>query len=113
MPNHADKWGHLTPNQFCRLETTKTGVSAWLNPEGLPHRVDAEGVQDGPAVYFENYPGEAWVINGKPNRLDGPAKIYSQGNPEYFLAGVRMTPEEWAQDPRVVGYKSRATPASL
>ena len=100
------KWAHLKPNQYCQLEVYPGGGHWWLNSAGMFHRVDENGVQDGPAVIW--YDGtQAWFLNGKHHRLDGPAYIYLDGSQEWFLDDVPLTHQEWTQDIRVIEYHSK------
>lgn len=97
---------HLQPNQHCRLVGSRLYDHEWLNAAGKYHRVDENGIQDGPALIFHKAL-QVWYHNGKRNRLDGPAQVWRDGRQEWWLDGVRMTPEEWYSDPRVLAYHSR------
>lgn len=46
---HIEKWAHLKDNQHCHLVVDESWNHEWVNAEGLLHRVDESGVQDGPA----------------------------------------------------------------
>ena len=38
---------------------------------------------------------ELWYRNGKYHREDGPAVIYANGNIEYWINGVQLTPVQF------------------
>jgi len=66
--------------------------------------------EDGPA-YIEYWKSveriyEAWYINNKRHRIDGPARIYY--NPDgtiyknyYYISGERLSKEQWEDHPLV------------
>lgn len=96
---------HLSPNQYCSLQIDFAGNHLWLNPDGLSHRVDESGVQDGPALIWKSGT-QAWCLKGEFHRLDGPAVSDLTGTQAWYLDGIPMTQEQWASDPRVIEYHS-------
>lgn len=106
--NPSAQWDqyHLKPNPHCSLENSYYGIPQWENADGLIHRVDENGIQDGPARIYWNG-SQVWYFNGQRHRLGGPALIGGGGLKYWYLDGVNMTQEKWAQDPRVIEYHSR------
>lgn len=104
----ARKWDHLKDSQHCHLVVDPRGNHRWYhNSTGRLHRVDENGVQDGPAMYGVS-PGENWHLNGKQHRLGGPASIWGDknGTQHYYIEGewvpltamtARQTQEEAEQ----------------
>lgn len=96
----------LNPNKHCRLKVDPYGNHNWRNSAGHLHRVDENGIQDGPAVLWSDG-FQFWYLDGKPHRLGGPAQIYLMGTQYWYLDGDHITREKWAQDPRVIAYHSQ------
>lgn len=113
---------HLKDSQHCSLSVDPDGTHSWYNntPRVAPpgrdwgcqyHRVDENGIQDGPAV-IQPDGHECWYFCDKIHRLDGPAMTtgdgsLSPGTGLYYLDGNRLLQEQWARDPRVIEYHSR------
>lgn len=55
-----------------RLLISSSGTKRWKNLKKQPHR------ENGPAVICVNG-NMHWFINGKVDRIDGPARVYSNG----------------------------------
>lgn len=103
---HAEKWAHLKPNQHCTLEIDKDGNHCWVNAQGKDHRVDKNGVQDGPSgIFADGYLD--WHFNGLCHRLEGPARISPSWGLQWWLDGEKLTQEKWARDIRVIEVNSR------
>lgn len=106
LNSQAESWAHLKPNKHCKV--TSLLVPCWVNAAGAYHRVDENGIQDGPS--YTNQDGyQAWCLNGKYHRVDGPACVSPKypSSSEYYLDGHYLTQEQWARDPRVIEFHSR------
>lgn len=101
---HAEKWAHLKPNQYCTLKMEYRGYYCWVNPRGQYHRVDANGIQDGPAL-ISPLGQQTWFLNEKRHRIEGPAVICPDGTTRWYLDGNKLTQEQWAQDTRVIHHQ--------
>lgn len=97
----------LKPNQHCTLEGDSYGNHFWRDHLGQYHRVDENGIQDGPALICEDR-SQSWHFNGKRHRLDGPAYVDPRNQYcEWWLDGMCRSQEEWSRDPRVIEFHSR------
>lgn len=112
---YTAEWAHLKPNQYCTLTVGTYGAHMWKNHAGQPHRVDENGIQDGPAVISPDGM-QVWRFNGKIHRLDGPAIILKngsraiivrRGSQGWYLGGEKVTQEQWSRDWRVIEFHSR------
>jgi hypothetical protein len=57
----------------------------WRNSEKSLHREDGL-----PAiVYITGY--MSWYVDGSPHNADGPARVYTDRDPEFWVNGVQFT----------------------
>lgn len=113
---HLAKWAHLKDNQHCKLNVDRHRDHLWFNHLGEYHRVDENGIQDGPAMILQDgY--QAWLLNGRLHRLEGPARINPswglQWGLQWWLDGKQLTQEGWAADPQVIRYHADQSPESV
>jgi len=43
-----------------------------------------------------------WTVNDVTHREDGPAKVWHNGDDEWYLDDQSYTEENWKKDPRVI-----------
>ena len=57
----------------------------------------------GPAIIFKDR-YEAYIIDGKWHRLDGPARTWASGTEEYWINHKYLTKEQFEMDPERLKY---------
>jgi hypothetical protein len=77
------------------------GVKRWRNEKNKLHRLN------GPAIVDNGY--EAWWVNGKRHRLDGPAMTWPDGINEWWVNGKELTQQGFERHPLVVFYRLSKT----
>lgn len=82
------KDGKQTGQGYEKIVNGKDNI--WYRLNGQPHCADAPAVS-----LISGY--EAWYINGKLHREDGPAIIWPDGRRECWLDGIDVTPENYHQ----------------
>jgi hypothetical protein len=69
-----------------KIHKDAQGTLRWYNAKGWLHR------DDGPAKIYADGDQE-WYINGKVHRLTGPAVITTKGDQYWYVNGVDITQE--------------------
>lgn len=82
---------HEYQNQVCY---------SWSLPDGTIHR------EDGPALEYDNGTCTGpfmWYFNGLLHKLDGPARIWSDGQTEWWFHGKEISESQYKEWIKEVG----------
>lgn len=75
---------------ICLIYTDENGNKFWYRI--ADHNFSDKNLhrEDGPAVIRSTDTYQAWWINGKRHRIEGPARIWANDNQEWYYNGQKI-----------------------